>query len=232
MGLVGEGGGGRGGGEAGVVVGGDGADGAGVGGDGPFDFVVADEGEAEDGAAFGVCSDFGDGGGAADEAAGEHDDVVVLTDVEGTGGKDFHVGGELADGSLVTQHFVRRNYGEGACAFAGGAVTPCQVADVAEHGGDVGGAAAEEEKAGHYGFGFFAQAVAGATAYLFAGIEEFGEAYFGGTGFHGGYHLFVADAGTELHGVPVERIGCEGLAYGEADVVGFLCSDRLRSDKR
>lgn len=87
---------------------------SGVGVEGPFDGVVADEGETVDGAGdrgirvirgMGVIGDdAGDEGFAADEGASEDDDAVARADGEGALGVDGDVGGEAADDGLVDAH--------------------------------------------------------------------------------------------------------------------------------
>ena len=107
--------------------------------DAPFDAVGAGEEEAADGGAFGGGVDGLDVGVEAGEGAADDLDAVAWTELNGAGGADAGVGPDDADGHLVDVHLHVGDHGVGAVGAGAGAVAPCEVADPAHQGGDVGG---------------------------------------------------------------------------------------------
>lgn len=97
-------------------------------------------------------ADAGDGAGEAGEWAGGDEHALAGVDGGCVGvGCGAQIGGEQPYGVLEAAHVGVGDGGVGGCGRWGGAVAPCEVADVAEQGGDGRGACAEKEDVGEHG---------------------------------------------------------------------------------
>lgn len=97
-------------------------------------------------------ADAGDGAGEAGEGAGGDEHALAGVDGGCVGvGYGAQIGGEQPYGVLEAAHVGVGDGGVGGCWRWGGAVAPCEVADVAEQGGDGRGACAEKEYVGEHG---------------------------------------------------------------------------------
>lgn len=197
--------------------------------DAPFDAVGAGEEEAADGGAFGGICAFGTGGrgtggGGVDgldvgveagEGAADDLDAVAGAELDGAGGADAGVGPDDADGHLVDVHLHVGNHGVGAVGAC--AVAPCEVADLAHQGGDVGGAGAEEEEAGYDGLSAPDESPADARGDFFTGVVYVAEQAGAVEGAEAVADVVEGYAGAELHGVPLWRVVGKCLCYCAAD---------------
>lgn len=190
--------------------------------DAPFDAVGAGEEEAADGGAFGGGVDGLDVGVEAGEGAADDLDAVAWTELNGAGGADAGVGPDDADGYLVDVHLHVGDHGVGAVGAGAGAVAPCEVADPAHQGGDVGGAGAEEEEAGDDGLAASDESPADARGDFFAGIVYVAEQAGAVEGAESVADVVEGYAGAELHGVPLWRVVGKCLCYCAADAARLV----------
>lgn len=175
-------------------------------------------------------ADAGDGAGEAGEGAGgdEHALAGMYGGCVGVG-YGAQIGGEQPYGVLEAAHVGVGDGGVGGCWRWGGAVAPCEVADVAEQGGDGRGTGAEKEDVGEHGSAGVHYFVPDAPGYLFVGIVD-GAEQAGAVG--GGGHA-VGDGAEgfmrpQAHGEPsrcvaVGDFGRLGGRVGEAEGLRKLC---------
>lgn len=124
---------------------------------------------------------------------------------------------------LEAAHVGVGDGGVGRCGRGGGAVAPCEVADVAEQGGDGRGACAEKEDVGEHGAAGVHYFAPDASGYLFVGVVDGAEQGCAVGG--GGYAVGDGAEGfmrTEAHGEPsrcvaVGDFGRLGGRVGEAE---------------
>ena len=91
-------------------------------------------------------ADAGDGAGEAGEGAGGDEHALAGVDGGCVGvGYGAQIGGEQPYGVLEAAHVGVGDGGVGGCGRGGGAVAPCEVADVAEQGDDGRGTGAEKK---------------------------------------------------------------------------------------
>lgn len=195
-------------------------------GDGEGDGALAVNGGAVGGA------DAGYGAGEAGEGAGgdEHALAGMYGGCVGVG-YGAQIGGEQPYGVLEAAHVGVGDGGVGGCWRWGGAVAPCEVADVAEQGGDGRGACAEKEDVGEHGAAGVHYFAPDATGNFFMGIVDGAEQ---GCAVGGGGHAVGDDPEgfmwTEAHGEPsrgvtVGGFGRRGCRVGEIE---GLCKLRGR----
>lgn len=187
--------------------------------------------EARGGAVGGA--DAGDGAGEAGEGAGGDEHALAGVDGGCVGvGCGAQIGGEQPYGVLEAAHVGVGDGGVGGCWRWGGAVAPCEVADVAEQGGDSRGARAEKEDVGEHGAAGTHYFAPDASGNFFMGIVDGAEQ---GCAVGGGGHA-VGDGAEgfmrpQAHGEPsrcvaVGGFGRRGCRVGEVEGLRQLC-DRI-----
>lgn len=184
--------------------------------------------EARGGAVGGA--DAGDGAGEAGEGAGGDEHALAGVDGGCVGvGCGAQIGGEQPYGVLEAAHVGVGYGGVGGCWRWGGAVAPCEVADVAEQGGDGCGAGAEKEDVGEHGAAGTHYFAPDASGNFFMGIVDGAEQ---GCAVGGGGHAVGDDSEgfmrPQAHGEPSRSVavggfGRRGCGVGEVEGLRQLC---------
>lgn len=175
-------------------------------------------------------TDAGDGAGEAGEGAGGDEHALAGLDGGCVGvGCGAQIGGEQPYGVLEAAHVGVGDGGVGGCGRGGGAVTPGEVADVAEQGGDSRGARAEKEDVGEHGTAAVHYFVPDAPGNFFMGIVDGAEQ---SCAVGGGGHAVGDDPEgfmrPQAHGEPsgcvaVGGFGRRGCRVGEVEGLRKLC---------
>lgn len=178
-------------------------------------------------------ADAGDGAGEAGEGAGGDEHALAGVDGGCVGvGCGAQIGGEQPYGVLEAAHVGVGYGGVGGCWRWGGAVAPCEVADVAEQGGDGCGAGAEKEDVGEHGAAGTHYFAPDASGNFFMGIVDGAEQ---GCAVGGGGHAVGDDSEgfmrPQAHGEPSRSVavggfGRRGCGVGEVEGLRQLC-DRI-----
>lgn len=175
-------------------------------------------------------ADAGDGAGEAGEGTGGDEHALAGLDGGCVGvGCGAQIGGEQPYGVLEAAHVGVGDGGVGGCGRGGGAVAPCEVADVAEQGGDGRGACAEKEDVGEHGAAGTHYFAPDATGNFFMGIVDGAEQ---GCAVGGGGHAVGDDSEgfmrPQAHGEPSRSVavggfGRRGCGVGEVEGLCKLC---------
>lgn len=184
--------------------------------------------EARGGAVGGA--DAGDGAGEAGEGAGGDEHALAGVDGGCVGvGCGAQIGGEQPYGVLEAAHVGVGDGGVGGCGRWGGAVAPCEVADVAEQGGDGRGACAEKDDVGEQGAAGTHYFAPDASGNFFMGIVDGAEQ---GCAVGGGGHAVGDDPEgfmwPQAHGEPSRSVAVGGFGrrwcrVGEVECLCKLC---------
>lgn len=175
-------------------------------------------------------ADAGDGAGEAGEGAGGDEHALAGMDGGCVGvGCGAQIGGEQPYGVLEAAHIGVGDGGVGGCGRGGGAVAPCEVADVAEQGGDGRGTGAEKEDVGEHGAAGVHYFAPDASGNFFVGVVDGAEQGCAVGG--GGYAVGDNSEGfmrPQAHGEPsrcvaVGGFGHRGCRVGEVEGLRKLC---------